>query len=133
MNSGKSEQRTYKNYEMSNMLSILEGHIESATGKFGYAIARNVRKLKDACLEFLQVRQELFTKYGTEEFDSNGNPTGNISIKIGTPECDEYLKQLGEYADIEHSVEIYKIPYSILPEELTAKDLLELDWMLYDE
>lgn len=133
MTTGKSIQGTYKNCDMTAMLNSMEPHIDTARGKFGYAIARNTRKLKEASLEFLQLQQSLISQLGEEEKDENGNFTGNFSIKIGTPACEEYLKQIEEYANIEHTVEIYKIPYSILPEELTAKDLLALDWMLYDE
>lgn len=130
---GKSVQETYKNSDMSNMLNSMEPYIETAKGKFGYAIARNIRKLKEACLEFLQIRETLIPQLGEADKDENGNPTGNYSIKIGTPACEEYLRQIEEYANIEHSVEIYKIPYNILPDDFTAKDLLTLEWMLYDE
>ena len=132
MNFGKSVIETHKNYEMANMLASAESHVETARGKFGYAIARNIRKLNDACLEFLQARQDLLSQYGTECTDENGNSTGEFSVKIGTDACNEFLKQLGEYSDIEHSVEIYKIPYEVLPDDLTAKELLALEWMLYD-
>ena len=132
MNTGKSTQEIYKNCDMANMLNSVEPYLETAKGKFGYALARNVRKLRDACLEFLQLQQNLIAQLGEEEKDEAGNSTGNFSIKIGTPACEEYLKQIGEYVDIEHSVEIYKVPYDLLPDSLTAKDLLALDWMLYD-
>lgn len=133
MTTGKSVQELHTNSDMANMLTSMEPYVESARGKFGYAIARNIRKLNDACMEFLQARQELIEQFGEQTKDENGNITGEFSIKLGTSACDEFLKQLGEYANIEHTVEIYKIPYDILPEELTAKDLLALDWMLYDE
>ena len=133
MTTGKSVQEVYTNCDMSNMLTSMEPYIENAKGKFGYAIARNIRKLREACMEFLQARQDLITQLGEREKDENGNMTENFSIKIGTPACDEFFNQLSEYSEIEHSVEIYKIPYDILPDSLTAKDLLELEWMLYDE
>ena len=132
MTVGKSVTETHKNYEMSAMLESAESRAEIARGKFGYAIARNIRRLKDACLEFLQARSELISKYGIAEVDEDGKQTGEYSIKIGTDECAEFLEQLSEYGDIEHFVEICKVPYDILPDDLTAKDLLDLEWMLYD-
>lgn len=132
MSKGMTEQKNYSNSEMANMLFTLERYVEIATGKFGYAVARNTRKLNDACFEFLQERRRLFSEFGTDERDENGNPTGNVVINMGTDAYTEFLNRLGEYSDIEHSVEIYKVPYDILPDSLTAKDLLALDWMLYD-
>lgn len=132
MNFGKSVIETHKNYEMANMLTAAESKVETARGKFGYAIARNIRKLNDACLEFLQARQDLMSQYGSEVVDESGKPTGELSLKIGTDACAEFLNRLNEYAEIEHDVEIYKVPYDILPDDLTAKDLLDLEWMLYD-
>lgn len=132
MTVGKSVTETHKNYEMSSMLESAESRVEVARGKFGYAVARNIRKLNDACLEFLQARRDLISKYGVAEVGENGKPTGEYSIKIGTDECNAFLEQLSEYGDIEHPVEICKVPYDILPDDLAAKDLLDLEWMLYD-
>lgn len=123
----------YTNLTMVNMLQTMNVHLQTAKGKFGYAIARNVRKIQDACTEYLQAQQELMAELGEEEKDENGNSTGNFSIKINTPACEEFVKRLEEYAYIEHTVEIYKIPYDILPDELTAKEMLDLEWMLYDD
>lgn len=129
---GKSIIENHTNVEMSNMLSSMEPLLDTAKGKFGYAIARNVRKLRDACMEYLQARQELLMQFGEETKDDSGNLTGNFSVKIGTPACMKYLEAISEFSSIQHSVEIYKIPYDILPEELTAKELINLAWMLYD-
>lgn len=121
---------TYTNDDMVQMLTVLDALLTTAKGKFGYAVARNVRKIREACTEYLQIRQNLFEELGEEEKDEDGNPTGNIQIKIGSPEHNELKKRLGEFSNIEHAVEICKVSYSVLPDDITAGDMLNLEWML---
>lgn len=129
---GRAFMERHKNTDMAKMLMCMEPYLESATGKFGYAIARNVRKIKDACAEYLQTRQNLIEELGEELRDENGEPTGQIGIKTGTEKHEEFLRRLDEYSGIKHSVEIYKVAYSVLPEEMTAGGMLNLEWMLLD-
>lgn len=131
--SGKSFVENHRNDEMEIMLITMEPYLENATGKFGYAIARNIRKIRESCTEYLQARQDLITELGEEEEDESGNKTGVIRLRIGTEAYDEYLRRIGEYSGIQHDVEIYKIHYSALPEGMTAGDMLRLEWMLIDE
>lgn len=121
------------NMDMAIKLSILESFLHTATGKFGYAVARNVRKIKEACAEFLQIRSRLIEELGEKQLDEDGNPTGNVIIKIGTEKYNEYNKKIGEIADIIHSVEIFRIPYDSLPDTVTAQNMIDLEWMLIDD
>lgn len=130
---GKTFVETHKNDEMAGMLTAMEPYLERATGKFGYAIARNVRKIKEACEEYLQMRQNLITEFGEEETDENGNKTGIIGIRIGTEAFQNFTKRLEEFAGIQHSVEIYKVSYGTLPKDMTARDMLQLEWMLIED
>lgn len=129
---GKTVVEKHKNADMAQMLICMEPYLEKATGKFGYAIARNVRKIKEACAEYLQTRQNLFEELGEDEKDEDGNPTGRIQIKIGSEAFEEFNKRLSEYGGIKHSVEIYKVSYNVLPKDMTAGDMLNLEWMLLD-
>lgn len=130
---GKTFVETHRNDDMESMIVSVEPYLESATGKFGYAIARNLRKIREACAEYLQARQDLITELGEEEQDESGNKTGVIRLRIGTEAYKEYLRRIGEYSGIRHNVEIYKINYSVLPNSMTAGDMLRLEWMLIDE
>lgn len=132
-NIGKSFVETHRNDDMQNMIISVEPYLESATGRFGYAIARNVRKIREACAEYLQARQDLITELGEEELDESGNKTGVIRLRIGTDAYKEYLRRIAEYSGIRHNVEIYKIHYCVLPDSMTAGDMLRLEWMLLDE
>ena len=122
-----------QNMDMASMLFSLEPFLESATGKFGYAVARNVRKLREACTEFLQIRQNLIQELGEKKLDEEGRFTGTIAIDTESDKFLEYGKRLGEVSDISHTVEIYKIPYELLPDSITAKDMLTLEWMLIED
>lgn len=130
---GKSVLETYKNIDMENMLRVMEPYLDTATGKFGYAIARNIRKIKDSCAEYLQTRQSLIEQLGEEEKDEHGNPTGIIGVKYGTDSFREFQEKLGQISNIEHSVELYKVSYDVLPDTFTAKEMLNLEWMLFDK
>lgn len=123
---------SHKNEDMAAMLLNMEPYLEKATGRFGYAIARNVRKLRDACTEYLQTRQNLIAELGEKVKDDAGEPTGQIGIKVGTKAYEEFQQRLAEFGGIKHSVEIYKVPYNVLPKDMTAGDMLNLEWMLLD-
>lgn len=130
---GKTVSETHKNIDMENMLRVMEPYLDTATGKFGYAIARNIRKIKDACAEYLQTRQSLIEQLGEEEKDEHGNPTGIIGVKYGTDSFEKFQEKLGQISNIEHSVELYKVSYDVLPDTFTAKEMLNLEWMLFDK
>lgn len=120
------------NMDMVAKLSVLNPFLETATGRFGYAVARNFRKIKEACTEFLQIRSQLIKDLGEKQLDKDGNPTGNIVIKIGSEKYNEYEEKIGDIAEIKHSVEIFTIPYDDLPDTVTAQDMIDLEWMLID-
>lgn len=120
------------NMDMVAKLSILNPFLETATGRFGYAVARNFRKIRESCTEFLQIRSQLIKDLGEKQLDKDGNPTGNIVIKIGTEKYNEYEEKIGDIAEIKHSVEIFTIPYDDLPDTVTAQDMINLEWMLID-
>lgn len=120
------------NMDMVAKLFVLNPFLETATGRFGYAVARNFRKIKESCTEFLQIRSQLIKDLGENQLDKDGNPTGNIVIKIGTEKYNEYEEKIGDIAEIKHSVEIFTIPYDDLPDTVTAQDMINLEWMLID-
>lgn len=98
----------------------------------GYAAARNTRIFKDACVEYTGIRDELIAKYGEQEVDTDGNYTGRYFITTSSPNISKFVSELKPYANIEHDVTIFKIPYSKVIGELTGTEILEIDWMLED-
>lgn len=129
---GKTITNTYTNEEMLAMLNSIEQYLEIAKGKFGYAIARNTRKIKQACNEFLQIQNDLIVQFGEPDVDEEGNQTGYVKIEMNTPAYDKYMNKIKDYLYIKHNVEIYQISYDVLPDDITAGEMLKIEWMLYD-
>lgn len=98
--------------------------------KVGYAAARNTRMFTDASLEYARRKEELIMAYGTPELDENGNETGRRFIFMSSPEYDRYLEEIGEYAEIEHEVDVFTLPFSEVEGVLSGNEILMIDWML---
>lgn len=119
----------YKNIEMENMVSSLEPLLERRD-ILGYAAARNTRLLKTQAQEYFAIRDDLVLKYGKPQLDENGNETGQTELKIASPEFDQFLEELKPLMDIEHEVDIFKVPVKEAIGKLSGTEILELDWML---
>ena len=105
----------------------------SYKGVLGYAIARNVRALQNGCQEYIDIFSKCVAKYGVQEKDEDGNFTGRIKIEESSGNVAKLNKELAPYVEIKHSVELYMIPFSEAYEQLSAAELLQIDFMLFDE
>jgi len=115
-----------KNIEMSNYLSTLNQISNKVTGKFGYAVARNIRKISYEVLEFEKVKNELINKYG-EDLD------GQKVIRLNTIAYKNFLNEIQEYKDITHEVDIFMIDADeVWKSDLTAQEIISLDFMIND-
>lgn len=119
------------NGEMDTMLISLEPLMERK-GLVGYAVARNYRALRSACQEYLEFKRNLIRKYG-KPVESDGEPTGEVFIPAGTAEIDSAITELAEFAPLEHEVTICLIPIEDVIDELTAKELITLEWMFEED
>ena len=98
------------------------------TGKLGYACARNLRKLMDACKEYMEVRDRLMMQYGTPD------PEGNGKYTFDQEKAKEFSDALREYAVIEHEVDIFQVSEDVFCSgNLTTKEMYALDWMVKEE
>jgi len=116
---------------MENKINSLEKFL-NRQDIIGYAAARNIRRLQDASVEYTTIREELLHKYGTDEIDKNGQPTGRVGLQVSSPAFKDFKAEIEPYAIIEHEVPIFKIPYETVCGELTGSEILEIDWMLED-
>lgn len=119
----------YKNIQMEMMLETLEP-ILPHRDKIGYVAARNTRILKDTLTEYFTFKQELIKKYGTVDKDEKGNELSTISISPSSENFEEFTKEFYKIKDIEHDVELMKIPYEEIIGLLNGEEILKLDWML---
>lgn len=99
-------------------------------GRFGYAVARNYRILSNIGIEYLHRKLSLLRKHGDEILDEDGKPTGGYTMLPDNEYYQETLKELTDLGNIEHEVTIFKITYDDLPEDLSARDIISLEWMI---
>lgn len=121
----------YTNAEMDQMLTALEPMLERRD-VIGYAAARNSRILRTELTEYLDVRDELVKKYGENDVDEDGNPTGQISIEFDSPNFGKFMDEFERYSSISHEPDIYKLKYDEAIGKLSGSELLSIDWMFED-
>ncbi len=112
---------TFTNGEAFNSVQLLEGLKE--TGKLGYAIAKNLRRLKDELTEFYTKREELVHKYGTASDDGSYTiPKENVGAFVD--ELQEYGNMTFEYSPCKVSEDVF------CGGNLTSDQMYVLDWMV---
>ena len=116
------------NVQMDNYLQAMQNISEKVTGKFAYAVARNMRKVSEELVEYQNLKNKAIFKYGeTDE-------TGRASIKVGSDAFEKYIEEMKEYADITHDVVIQTITKEeLLSSPLNANEILTIDFMVDEE
>lgn len=95
-------------------LSALKDIAPKVTGKFGYAVARNIRELTASLTEYHKTRNDLITKYG----EISGE---EVVLKSTSEFYVKFIDELKTYAEIEHDVNIMAVePEEIFNSTLTA-------------
>lgn len=94
------------------------------TGKLGYAIARNLRKLRDEAKEYLDVYEKLLEEYGKPT-----NVAGRFTI---SPEARKKMDaELDEYKDIECDVDVFTVDEdTFIGGGLKSNQMTVLLWMI---
>ena len=121
-----------KNIDMEEKIKALEPLLEYRD-KIGYAAARNTRLLREASQEYQVRRDELIKKYGDPELDEDGNETGQVSLMSTSPNFSDFISELTPIAEIEHEVEIFKLPISDAIGTMSGQEILDMDWMFEDD
>lgn len=116
------------NLEMFNYISnISQELMQKVTGKVAYALAYNLRKMQNELKEYMDFRNELITKYSKELED------GRFGIDIKSVEYQEFIKELAQYDNIVHVIELILIaPEDIYSTELNADDIFTINFMIGD-
>lgn len=116
------------NYEMDNYLQAMKNISEKVTGMFAYAVARNMRKISEELVEYEELKNKTIVKYGKAMED------GRYAIDVTSDAYKEYLKEMKDYNDIQHDVDIQKITKSeLLSSSLNANEILTIDFMISEE
>ena len=117
-----------KNFELEGKLSSLQSLLRRRD-KIGYAAARNTRILSDALTEFFNFRSDIMRKYGKEETDEDGKPTGQLFIKADNPHYKEAVDEITKLGNIEQEVSIMTIDSEDVIGTLSGEEILSIDWM----
>lgn len=113
------------NIKMNLYLNFLKSISTKVTGKLGYAVAKNMRKIANELVEFENIKNEYICKHGKK------NKNGTFSIDNGSEEYRAFLDYIEEFVNIEHEVDIFKINEEELSKsDLTAEEMLNLEFMI---
>ena len=112
-----------KTSQAENLLIKLDSLTE-CKGSIAFKIAYNIHKLSDELREYVQFKQELFKKYGTEI-------DGQLTISKDSEHIQDFLNELNKL-DVDIEIPLLKITEEELKESnLTAKEMAMI-WELYD-
>lgn len=109
-------------------LSLLNTvHAKNYKGKLGYAISYNRRKILDEIKEYLDLKTNAIMKYGRPS--DNG---GYVLETTNKEALAAFVNEIKDYMDIEHEINIIKIPVEEVWNELGSIDIENLQFMLSD-
>lgn len=116
---------TMTNIEMLNRLTYLQSISSKVTGKLGFAVAKNMRRLSDECQDFIKIKDDLICKYGTV------NEDGNITVQQNSESYGKFIEELKVYTDLQCDVDIYTVDEKELWESnLNADEMLMIEFMV---
>lgn len=111
----------FTNEQMFQNIIVMHGLHE--TGRLGYAIARNLRKMTDAAKEYLDIRENLLSKYGTDQ--------GDGSYFVPPENTEAFKNDIQDYATIEHDVDVFHVTENeFISGNMDSDQMYVLDWMV---
>lgn len=114
------------NFKLEAMLESLRP-LMSKKGKLGYVIARNFRVLADLTVDYIKAKEALIKKYG------HPIENGEWQINSGSVHFNTFLNEMSPIADIEQDFNVMTITYEEVYDDLTAEEILSIDWMLTEK
>lgn len=104
---------------------FLNAVASKCTGKLGFYVAKNIRKMNEELTEYNNSRNELIRKYGKK----NGE---NIVIEPNSESFFKFLEEMKTYDEIETEFETIKFSSSLLEESnLNAQEqMIMLDYFV---
>lgn len=116
------------NQTMDEYLRALQAISDKVTGKFAYAVARNMRKLSNELIEYRTIKDDTIRKFGED------NGQGSFQIMIGSDAFKKYFEEMKQYNDIEHDVQLMQIEQAdLLNSSLNANEILSVDFMVKED
>lgn len=100
------------------------------TGVLGYGVAKNYRLISDAIKEYVVIYNQGIQKYGAPITLDDGS--SGYSIVPGTEAFEAFKAELAPIAKISNAVDIFMVPIKDAMDQLTAAQMVQLDFMLQD-
>lgn len=119
------------NGECVTMIASCERWMDD-NGMLGYACARNARRLQDASVEFIDIKNRAIKDFGREVLNESGAVTA-YTIDPGTEAFKLFNERVEPFAKLECEVEIMMIPATEVIGKMTGRESLEIDWMISEE
>ena len=119
-----------KNGDISRLYEALT-RLSGLTGKEGLAVAKTKLAIRDDAAAFVEVRDNIFRRYGTEE-------DGRLVVRLDSPNYEDFLKEITELANEEVDVNLDQIPEAeynidrIYCETAQAEDYEVFDRLMVD-
>ena len=98
-------------------------------GLLGFACARNARKLTDACLEFIKIRDAALKELGEEVAGADGRVVG-YRIGPDSEGWDRFKERVEPFESLECDVEIMTVPVAEVIGKVSGTESLTIDWMI---
>ena len=114
------------NIELEEILFCLQS-VLNHRDKIGYIAARNTRIIREELTEYFKYKQELLTKYGKIDKESQ-----SMSIFPDSPNFELFIKEMDQIKDIQHDIGLMTIKYDDTVGILTGNEILQLEFMLED-
>lgn len=125
----QSSEDVYTNFQMENMVTSLQPLLDRVD-VVGYVAARNFRSLQRELEDYFAFKNKLITELGSEELDESGNPTGNVSIKVGSKEFDVFIEKMQPIGKSRCYPTLFKLEAEECIDLLSGSQMLGYDWMI---
>lgn len=125
----QSSDKVYTNFQMENMVASLQPLLDRVD-VVGYVAARNFRSLQRELEDYFKFKNKLITELGSEELDESGNPTGNVSIKVGSKEFDAFIEKMQPIGESRCYPALFKLDPEECVDKLSGSQMLAYEWMI---
>jgi len=100
---------------------------EKLSAKTALLLARVVREINPEITSFEKINNDLImNKYGTVQEDG-------VSFKVTDDNREDYYKEINSALNTEVELSVNKLPISLITCNMSAVDLLSLEWLIDSE
>ena len=123
----------FTNTKMHELINTMQ-ELMFCKGMLGYAIMRNYRLLSEACQDYLKVYEKALVEYGDVRTTDNADESvETYTIDTTSKNFEQFAKEIEPLAYLPVEVNIITIPYTDAMEQLTAAQMLTIEWMLTED